>query len=404
MAHRELSDRLVRAVRAVALLVLTLAAVSCSEGLVPRASPIEATASRVLQTPRRFTTRLVTLRTESSTLVTTPDHPFAKVGAGWTPAANLAVGDRVHIRGSAEGTTVLELSVRKVPPTPVYNLTVDRTQTYFVGSEELLVHNINCFGRTGRQRDQPPETEASRRKSLAELLAEELKEERRQEREAKLAKPRKTNWFLDAESAFDPGRCTACTMASLGDFDSLMDFLDTHSDKRRSDGRSILAESLRGVYVNELIDMMKLVGLRSDTTPEPQTFPKPGTRVAQRSRFKYWVEVEKFMRTSTANTFAVTFQYTTRAGGDAHAVVGIRKDDGTIAFLDFSFEPPVVLDLKKLSISNVTVIPTDVDWHDNRHVNDLFKKNPKPTPPPENWLPPPTRWQRWRHARSSASG
>jgi hypothetical protein len=303
------------------------------------------------------------------------------------------------MRGSAEGTKVLELNVREVPPTPVYNLTVERTHTYFVGSEDLLVHNINCFGRTGRQRDEAPETQASRRKTLAELLAEE----REKDREAKLAKPRETNWFLDAEDAAlgGRGRCSACTMASLGDFDSLTDFLDAHADKRNSDGRSIVAESLRGLYDQELIDMMKLVGLRSDTTPEPQTFPKPDAPVDTRARFKHWGEVDDFLRTSTANTFAVAYQNTGKDGPSAHVLVGIRKDDGTLAFLDFSVDPPDVLDLKKLNIWRVTVIPTDVDWRDNRHVNDLLKKNPKLTPPPKSWVPRPNRWLPWGKKRQA---
>jgi hypothetical protein len=368
MFQGELTGTLRRAVRAGTLLALALALVSCSDRLVPRASPIEATASRVLQTTHRFTTRLVTVRTELSTLVTTPEHPFAKVDSGWTPAANLAPGDRVHIRGSAEGTKVLELNTREMPPTAVYNLTVERTHAYFVGFQNVLVHNIDCFGRTRRK----PESQPSGRGPGTEK-------------------------FLDIQSP-DAGRCTACMMASLGDFDTLSHFLNTHADKPGID------DSLRGLDDADLTNMMKSVGLRSDATPEPETFPKPGTAFELESviraerpggaRFKYWREVETFMRTSRANTFALSIQCW-KDGRRAHALVGVRKDDGTIAFLDFSLEPPVLLDIKKLNIWSVLVIPTNVDWHDNRHVNDLFEKNLKLTPPPKDWLPQRAQRARW---------
>jgi hypothetical protein len=370
MAHSELTDVLVRAVRSGAILVLAFALVSCSDWLGPRASPIEATASRVLQTTSRVATRLVTVRTELGTLVTTPDHLFAKVDAGWTPAADLAVGDRVHVRGSAEGTVVLELNVREAPPTLVYNLTVERTHTYFVGSQDLLVHNVNCLGWTRRKpgrSGRSPEAQARKRADL----------------------------FLDVLPRGPIGTCTACTMAALGDFDTVSHFLDAHTDKQDANGRNNVFNSLRGLFDDELIGMMKVVGLRSDTTPDPATFPKLGTRLnkesktrAERSpgaRFKYWDDVEKFMQTSEANTFAVTVKYLRKDGHNAHALVGVRKDDGSLAFLDFSFEPPVLLDIKKMNIWSVTVIPTDVDWHDNRHVTDLFKHNPKRTPPPRHW-------------------
>jgi hypothetical protein len=389
MDHTELAGMLRRAVRAGALLVLVPAVVSCSDRLDARASPIEATASRVLQTTHRFTTRLVTVRTELSTLATTPEHPFAKAGAGWTPAAKLALGDRVHIRGSAEGATVLELSIREIPPTPVYNLTVARTHAYFVGLQDVLVHNINCFGRTRRK----PESQPPERGTPAELL----EEERERERAAKWALPRNGGKFLDIQSP-DAGRCTACVMASLGNFDTLSHFLDAHADKPGID------ESLRGLDDGALMNTMKSVGLRSDTTPEPETFPKPGTALELESviraerpggaRFQYWRAIENFMQTSRANTFAVSVQ-SWKDGKRAHALVGVRKDDGTIAFLDFSLEPPVLLDVKKLNIWSVLVIPTDVNWRDNRHVNDLFKNDPKLTPPPKDWLPQRARRARW---------
>jgi intein/homing endonuclease len=76
------------------------------------------------------------------TLVTTPEHPFAKVGVGWTRAADLTRGDRVETAGG-EHATVVGVEIREVQPTPVYNLTVSRTHAYFVGAQALLVHNTD---------------------------------------------------------------------------------------------------------------------------------------------------------------------------------------------------------------------------------------------------------------------
>ena len=138
-----------------AWLAVAIALVSCSHEAPLGASPIAATASRVLQTTRKTTTRLVALQTKKSTVVTTRDHPFARVDSGWAPAADLAVGDRIHILGSAEGTTLLGKNFHGVPPTAVYNLTVDRTHSYFVGSQGLLVHNVGCFRWLKRKSDEP---------------------------------------------------------------------------------------------------------------------------------------------------------------------------------------------------------------------------------------------------------
>jgi hypothetical protein len=346
MVHTLFVDALQRlcSVRAGALLALAIGVLSCSERAPLGASPIEATQSRVLQTTRRTTTRLVTVRTEKSTLVTTPDHPFAKVDSGWTPAADLAVGDRIHIRGSAAGAKVLELSLREVPPTAVYNLTVDRTHTYFVGSQDLLVHNVGCFGRSffGRKRR-----------------------------------------FNDVGTK--TGNCSACTLAVLGDYDRISDFLKANRE------RPNINDSLSGLSNSDFIALMRQMGLRSDRTPDEAAFPAteqrradPGrstdgptvlfdaTRVT-RTRFEHWDAVENFMRGSTANTFAVTYQHVDELGLDnGHVLVGIRKEDGTIAFLDFSRRPPEIRDLRSVSISSVRVIPSDVDWRESSHVQNLL--------------------------------
>jgi Pretoxin HINT domain len=116
------------------------------ENLLPR---------RVVGVTKKVTRTLVSIRTADAVVVATPEHPFAKVGAGWTPASQLAPGDMIVAAARPEGARVLAVTVNDVPPTEVYNLTVEKTHTYFVGSQELLVHNVGCFGWLKRK-SQPP--------------------------------------------------------------------------------------------------------------------------------------------------------------------------------------------------------------------------------------------------------
>jgi hypothetical protein len=98
---------------------------------------------RVVGVTKKNTRTLVSIRTTDAVVGTTPEHPFAKVGAGWTPASQLAPGDRIVTRG-AQDATLVAVKVREVPATPVYNLTVEKTHSYFVSDRALLVHNVGC--------------------------------------------------------------------------------------------------------------------------------------------------------------------------------------------------------------------------------------------------------------------
>jgi len=71
---------------------------------------------------------------------TTSVHRFFVVNHGWTPAAEIAVGDIVI---SADGThrTVGEKQYLTTPAT-VYNLEVEESHTFFVGESDVWVHNI----------------------------------------------------------------------------------------------------------------------------------------------------------------------------------------------------------------------------------------------------------------------
>jgi hypothetical protein len=66
-----------------------------------------------------------------------------KSGAGWTNAGDLALGDRIVTAGASEPVTVTGIEPRSTNPTPVYNLSVEGSHTYYVGPDALLVHNAD---------------------------------------------------------------------------------------------------------------------------------------------------------------------------------------------------------------------------------------------------------------------
>jgi hypothetical protein len=77
---------------------------------------------------------------------TTGSHRFAVVGRGFRPARTLRRGDHLVSRsGSCE---LIEYKVVNDKPLAVYNLEVSGAHTYFVGTDELWVHNLKP--------DQPP--------------------------------------------------------------------------------------------------------------------------------------------------------------------------------------------------------------------------------------------------------
>lgn len=69
----------------------------------------------------------------------TPEHPFYTAEGEWVAAGDLCVGDRVRQAdgryGEVEAVEVVE------QPQAMYNLTVAKAHTYFVGEGRWLVHN-----------------------------------------------------------------------------------------------------------------------------------------------------------------------------------------------------------------------------------------------------------------------
>lgn len=83
----------------------------------------------------------LTLETESGAVEhvrTTAEHPFAAVGRGFVPAAELAPGDLVE---TAAGPARVESLFTEAIPQRVYNFEVASFHTYFVGRTAAWVHN-----------------------------------------------------------------------------------------------------------------------------------------------------------------------------------------------------------------------------------------------------------------------
>lgn len=95
---------------------------------------------------------VVTLKLESSdgkqeVLETTPEHPFAiRVGQdgqiAWVNAIDLTKGQSIA-RADGRSGRLISRSV-EARDTQLYNLSVARAHTYYVGEQQWLVHNSDC--------------------------------------------------------------------------------------------------------------------------------------------------------------------------------------------------------------------------------------------------------------------
>jgi hypothetical protein len=85
-------------------------------------------------------------------------HRFWKAGKGWVRASDLQPGDRIRSVGGVA-------TVKAVAPAdiePVYNLTVLQAESFFVGSQGLLVHDNSEVVPVGKPFDAAPELSAPR--------------------------------------------------------------------------------------------------------------------------------------------------------------------------------------------------------------------------------------------------
>ena len=101
---------------------------------------------RVSGTIQRHTRHLIHLQTERETLLVTPEHPFATLDSGWVAAGALSPNDWVVTgqSGAVRVAAVREEALRR--PVTVFNLSVERTHAYLVGTQGVLVHNTGCSG------------------------------------------------------------------------------------------------------------------------------------------------------------------------------------------------------------------------------------------------------------------
>ena len=70
----------------------------------------------------------------------TPEHPVWVQGKGWTRVMDVQRGEIV---ATAEGDRIVLGSLPHERPTPVRNLTINETHTYFVGESGVWVHNAD---------------------------------------------------------------------------------------------------------------------------------------------------------------------------------------------------------------------------------------------------------------------
>ena len=102
----------------------------------------EKTLKKVLHTFINETYELVHVQIQGEIISSTPGHPYYIAGKGWVCAQSLKPGDRVFFKnGCMEEIQSVEIE-RTEKPVKVYNFEVEDFHTYFVGENEVLVHNL----------------------------------------------------------------------------------------------------------------------------------------------------------------------------------------------------------------------------------------------------------------------
>jgi len=347
-------------------------------------------ASQVLQTVKKTTNQLVTIRTADDVIVTTPDHLFARFDGGWSPASRLAVGERLVSSASVTGSAILEIQTREAPGTQVYNLTVERTHTYLVGTGRVLVHNVDCSGERRptlgellaeeRKAESSGEVPAEKgdRKTLGQLLAEE-REQERDELRAKLRDFREDHQrrlealrrkaanekkkFNDSKGDAAYENCVYCSLGGLSDYDKLSVFLkDSELNER---------DTPSGRGNRRLLEQL---GLRRKSPEESSARNR-----FQGRRGRAQQEAEDFMRNSDENTFAIIVKGAPGAPV-GHSMIAVRQPDGSIVYIDLQKVPPATYDHLNPAIGAVEVLPTDIDWRFNRQLTSQVRDTPRSDP------------------------
>ena len=87
------------------------------------------------------TNRLVQLIVGNEEINTTSSHLFFTDSGWWKSAKNIKVGDRILTDDGELKEVTATIVVELEEPVRIYNLNVEDYHTYFVGTNELLVHN-----------------------------------------------------------------------------------------------------------------------------------------------------------------------------------------------------------------------------------------------------------------------
>lgn len=92
----------------------------------------------VVRTTIRPARPLFELSLDSETVRCTGGHLFWVSGKGWTKASQIQAGDVLH--GASQPIAVMKVTQK--PDEETFNLAVDQTQTYFVGKQMVLSHDV----------------------------------------------------------------------------------------------------------------------------------------------------------------------------------------------------------------------------------------------------------------------
>jgi tetratricopeptide (TPR) repeat protein len=99
----------------------------------------EVTFKPVMRTTIRPPVQILMLESSGQTLRCTGGHLFWVAGQGWTKARNLRSGQTLHC---VDGTVQVSLVTEETQPEQTYNLVVADFNTYFVGPEKILSHDV----------------------------------------------------------------------------------------------------------------------------------------------------------------------------------------------------------------------------------------------------------------------
>ena len=102
---------------------------------------METSPKTVLETYIREVTTLVHLTVNGEEIVTTVDHPFYVKNQGFIKAGELIVGDKLlDVNGNVLLVENYDVELTE-EPVKVYNFQVEDFHTYYVGENNILVHN-----------------------------------------------------------------------------------------------------------------------------------------------------------------------------------------------------------------------------------------------------------------------